>query len=344
MKHPIYLLLFLCFSFASAQIKGNATTISRQNVISAPSLGNAESYGNAYGKKMNTFRQQNLVPNPTITIDVKALNNIVADAYTAVFNLVQIGETAEDTNRLMNERVNNVKSALTAQGIFSKDIIIDVISFVPVYETVVEKKLFSKTYSEVPKGFELQQNLHIKFTKVNQFEKILAACAKNEIYNLVKVDYFINNIEAVYTKLRTEILKTLKEKKQFYNDLGFDLTNYNPTMADMKYCHFPREFYKSYQAFNCVSLEAIKKPKGIVTAKKQTSYYYDPLSFKEYDVVINPSIVEPVIQIGMEIKLQYREKPKEPKPVVKEKIVTKNKYFILSKDGELKVTELKLEN
>ncbi|WP_290699061.1 SIMPL domain-containing protein [Lacinutrix sp.] len=346
MKNAIYLVLLLCFSFASAQIKGNATTISRQNVISAESLGNAKKYenANAYSKDKTVFRQQNLIPNPVITIDVKALNNIVADSYTAVFNLVQIGETAEDTNKLMNNRVNSVKNTLSSQGIFSKDIVIDVISFVPVYETVVEKKLFSKTYSEVPKGFELQQNLHIKFTKVNQFEKVLAACAKNEIYNLVKVDYFINNIEAVYTKLRAEILKTLKEKKQFYNDLGFDLANYKPTMADLKYCHFPREFYKNYQAFNSISLEAIKKPKGVVTAKKQTSYYYDPLSFKEYDVVINPSIVEPVIQIGMEIKLQYREKPKKPEPVLKEKEVIKNKYFVLSKDGELKATELKLEN
>ena len=340
MKNTFYLVLLLCFSLASAQIKGNATTISRQNVIQAEDLGNA----NIYGNNINAFRHQNLIPNPTITIDVKALNSIVEDSYTAVFNLVQIGETAEDTNKLMNERVNDVKSALTAQGIFSKDIIIDVISFVPVYETVVEKKLFSKKYNEVPKGFELQQNLHIKFTEVNQFEKILAACAKNEIYNLVKVDYFIENIEAVYTKLRAEILKTLKAKKQFYLDLGFDLANYKPTMADTKYCHFPREFYKNYQAFNSISLEAIKKPKGIIQAKKQTSYYYDPLSFKEYDVVINPSIVEPVIQIGMEIKLQYIEKPKKPEPIVKEKEVIKNKYFILSKDGELKAKELKLEN
>ncbi|WP_452225144.1 SIMPL domain-containing protein [Lacinutrix chionoecetis] len=338
MKHTIYFTLLLFVSLATAQIRGNATTISRQNVIQAESLGNA----NIYSNNLNTFRHQNLVPNAMLTIDVKALNNVIADSYTAVFNLVQVGETAEETNKLMNDRVAKVISELSAKGILSKDIIIDVISFVPVYETVVEKKLFSKTYTEVPKGFELQQNLHIKFTKVNQFEKILSACANNEIYNLVKVDYFIENIEAVYTKLRSEILKVLKEKKQFYTDMGFDLATYKPTIADIKYCHFPREFYKSYQAFNSISLEAIKKNKGIVTAKKQTSYYYDPLSFKEYDIVINPSIVEPVIQIGMEIKLQYREKPKEEKPAEKE--VIKNKYFVLSNDGDIKVKELKLEN
>ena len=338
MKTKLHLVFLLICTIATAQIKGNAHTISRQNVMSSESLGNA----NIYGKNIEHFRRQTLTPNAYITIDVKALNNIVADAYTAVFNVVQIGETSEETNRLMNESVAKIKNELVSIGIPSKDFVIDVISFAPVYETVVERKLFSKKYREIPKGFELQQNIHVRFTKVNQFEKILSAFAKNEVYNLVKVDYFINNIEAVYTKLRAEILKVLKEKQKFYGDMGFDLSNYKPIIADMKYCYFPKEFYKNYQAFNSISMEAIKKKKGVLKAKKQTSYYYDPLSFKDYDIVINPSIVEPVIQIGMEIKLQYAEKPKEEKPEPKQ--VTKNRFFMVSDEGTINVKELKLEN
>lgn len=338
MKHQILIPLLLIALFGQAQIKGNASTISRQNIMSSEELGNAT----IYGKRIQNFRHQNLSPNAVITIDVKALNNVIADSYTAVFNVTQIGETSEETNRLMNDRVAKVKSTLLSKGILPKDFVIDVISFVPVYETVVERKLFSKKYNEVPKGFELQQNLHIKFNKVNQFESILSACANNEIYNLVKVDYFINDIQAVYKRLRVEILKILKEKQQFHNDLGFDLKSYKPLIADVEYCHFPKEFYKNYQAYNSISLEAIKKKKGIITAKKQTSYYYDPISFKDYDVVINPSIVEPVVQIGMEIKLQYHPKPKEQKPIEKE--VVKNKYFMISNDGAINIKELKLEN
>ncbi len=338
MKKYICLLLILTSSLVSAQIKGNATTISRQNIMSTTDLGNA----NIYGNQVRDFRQQNLIPNPVITLDVKALNNVIADSYTAVFNVIQIGETSEETNNLMKERIAKIKSELLSKGIYEKDFVIDVISFVPVYETVVEKKLFSKKYNEVPKGFELQQNIHIKFTKVNQFEKILSACADNEIYNLVKVDYFINDIQAVYKNLRIAILKVLKEKQQFYSDLGFDLKIYTPTIADTKYCYFPREFYKNYQAFNSISLEALNKKRGVLSAKKQTSYYYDPISYKDYDVVINPSIVEPVIQVGMEIKLQYSPKPEEPKPIEKE--VIKNKYFVISNDGAINIKELKLEN
>ncbi|WP_452226656.1 SIMPL domain-containing protein [Lacinutrix cladophorae] len=335
MKKLIFTTLIILYtSFNFGQIKGNAISISRQNIASKD-LGN----GYVYGNNRNHFQTKNIIPNPTISIDVKALSNIVATSYTAVFNITQIGETSQETNNLIKQRTQKLREELVTKGILANDFVIDVISFVPVYETIVEKKLFSKKYVEVPKGFELQQNIHIKFTKVEQFEKIIAACANNEIYNLVKVDYFIDNLQEIYKKLRIEVLKELKAKQEFYNDLGFDLSEYKPIIANNKYCYFPRDFYKNYQAFNSISMEALKQNKGIYQVKKQTSYYYEPISFRDYDVVINPTIVEPVIQIGMEIKLQYSPKPKEEKPMEKE--VIKNKYYIISPDGSIDIKEIK---
>ncbi|WP_103866309.1 SIMPL domain-containing protein [Aquimarina sp. I32.4] len=334
MKNITFAFLLLISSVISAQINGNVSSISRQNVV------HMENNSIIYRDQINQFRRQNLVPNPIITLDVKALHNIIADSYTAVFNITQIGKTSEETNRLMKNRMAKVKSELLANGIPEQDIILDVVSFIPIYETVVEHKIFSKKYNEVPKGFELQQNIHVKFTKVNQFEKILSACANNEIYNLVKVDYFIDNIQEIYSQLRVEILKTLKEKQQFYTDLGFDITLYKPTIADTQYCYFPKEFYKEYQAFNSTSIEAFSKKQGVQKTTKPISYYYDPLSFKDYDIVINSSIVEPVIQIGLEIKLQYTSKPQEPKSADKETVAPK--YFLISPNGTIDVKELKI--
>ncbi|WGD35416.1 SIMPL domain-containing protein [Olleya sp. YS] len=330
-----YLLLLLSFS-AQAQHKGNYNEgISRQNIAT----GNAVVYGHS-PKHMTP----NLNPSSTIIIDVRALQNVKANSYTAIFNVSQIGKTADSTNLLMNNRINNIKRELAQYGIFEKDIAIDVISFVPVYEVEVTKKLFSKTYTEVPKGFELQQNIHIQFTKTQQFENILTACAKNEIYNLVKVDYFIENIAEVYKNLQTKLLALIADKKEYYSILGFDLKDYNSIMADQKYCYFPKDFYQNYQAYNSISFQALKQDKGVTEAKKQTSYYYQPLSYENYDIVVNPSILEPVVQIGMEIKLHFTPKPKEQevKPEVKTEI--KHKYYVISPDGSIDVKELKTDN
>lgn len=331
----------LTFQMSFAQHKGNydetqdsKELISRQNVAHS---------GNApfYNPHVYTQTQANLNPSNTITIEVKALQNVLASSYTAVFNLSQIGETAEEANALSGERINSVIEKLKLIGIPENDMVVDVISFIPVYEVEVEKKLFSKKYNEVPKGFELQQNIHIQFKKASQFPNILTACAESEIYNLVKVDYFIENIAQVYKNLQTELLKLVEDKKSYYKTLGFDVSqNYNAYVADNKYCYFPKDFYKSYQAYNSISFEAIKKNKGVTTIKKPTSYYYQPITYENYDLVVNPSILEPVVQVGMHIKLQYSPKPKEEvKPVTKTEI--EHKYYVVSPNGSIDIRELK---
>ena len=336
----VLLLLFYCGTLL-AQHKGNynqiTQDISRQNILSA---GNATIYNPVVQQQVNKV----LHPSHLLTIDVKALQNVSATTYTAIFNLSQIGSTAEKTNHLMKQRIDSIKARLNTKGIAQKDIAIDVISFVPVYEVEVTKKLFSKTFTEVPKGFKLQQNIHIQFTKTNQFEAILEACAKSEVYNLVKVDYYIENIQEVYKNLQNQLLKLIENKKAYYKVLGFDLSQYDVAIADDKYCYFPKDFYQSYQAYNSISFEALKKDKGVTTAKKQTSYYYQPLTYESYDVVINPSILEPVVQIGMNIKLLYTPKPKEQKqePVTKTEI--DHKYYVISPNGTIDVKELNTKN
>jgi uncharacterized protein YggE len=340
MKLPHILLLACITSFISlnAQHKGNYNDkldISRQNIATA-------AYGNAYINIPSVQQQlQKLIPNNVISIDVRALKNVEATSFTAIFNLTQIGATAEETNSLANERIANVRAELARKGIPEKDIIVDVISFVPVYDIEVEKKIFSTKYNEVPKGFKLQQNLHIRFSKTRTFENILTACAKNEIYNLVKVDYFIEDIAAVYKELQKELLTLISEKKTYYKALGFDLSTYDARIADNKFCFFPKDFYQSYQAYNSISFEALKKPKNVTKAEKETSFYYQPLSYQDFDIVLNASILEPVIQIGMNISLQFTPIPEEKKqePITKTEI--KNKYYVISPDGNIDVKELK---
>ena len=341
-KRNLAIVILLCSTYIlAAQHKGNynqiTQDISRQNILTS---GNANIYNPVIQQQIHKV----LNPSNVLTIDVKALQNVSATTYTAIFNVSQIGPTAEKTNQLMKQRLDSIKYRLNNKGITQKDIAIDVISFVPNYEVEVTKKLFSKTYTEVPNGFELQQHIHIQFTKTNQFEAILEACAQSEVYNLVKVDYFIENIQTVYKNLQDQLLKLIEEKKGYYNTLGFDMSQYNVAIADDKYCYFPKDFYQSYQAFNSVSFDALDKKKPITSVKKQTSYYYQPLTYESYDVVINPSILEPVVQIGMHIKLLFTPKPKEKKEVPITETKIDHKYYVISPNGTIDVKELNTKN
>ena len=152
------------------------------------------------------------IKDDVIQIEVNSLMNVLADNYVAVFNVNQLGSTAELTNKIMNERINGLINDLISEGYPKESIYIDMVSFVPEYKYEVQKKLFSKTYNEVPKGFELQKNIHISYKNSNMLEKMISVCSKYEIYDLVKVEYYSNNTEIIYDSLRNESLKLIGKR------------------------------------------------------------------------------------------------------------------------------------
>lgn len=256
--------------------------------------------------------------------------NVEADSYTAVFHLTQVAETAETVDKLMNERINGLKAALTTLGISADEMETDIICLVPIFEYEEEKKIFSKKFIEVPKGFELKKNIHIRYTKSTMLDKIVTAAAQNEIYDLVKVDYSIKDMEAVYDQMRTQAITNYKKKLAMHKDLGIDLAAQYHVATDASNVTFPLECYSTYQAFSSSSLD---KGKSAKRAAKPTSYYYNPITPKGFDVVVNSSILEPVIQFTYDLQVKFViERP--VKPQVKQEVI--KKFFIITDNGVVK--------
>lgn len=175
------------------------------SLILAINLGRGQVMGN-YAEQQQTYQNINfsaqyrgvpkaatfVAPN-VLELNINALSNQKADSYTVIFTVYQAGKTAEETNRLLNERLQSLIQDLERQDIAQDDIYIDMVNFLPKYEYDRSKKIFSKkTFTEIPKGFELQKNIHIRYTDSNLLEKIVTAAARQEIYDIVKVDYFVS--------------------------------------------------------------------------------------------------------------------------------------------------------
>ena len=118
------------------------------------------------------YKNQVYIPDNNISIEapsssesfisVKGLANVKADSYVAIFSVSQTGKTAEEVNTLIDGRINDALKKLKTKTNLTT--YVDMISFVPVYEYEVQKKIFSKkTYNEIPVGFELKKNIQILF-------------------------------------------------------------------------------------------------------------------------------------------------------------------------------------
>ena len=317
-------------------------------------LFNIQLFGQASGNVNYQYQVQlpdkpiniQLSTNEKDVISIKGLYNVKADAYVAIFSLTQAGKTAAEVNQLIDERINTVKFACENKAGVS--IFVDMISFVPVFEYDVVKKIFSKkTYNEVPKGFELQKNLHVRYKDPNFLNDLLTACSSAEIYDLVRVDYFSDSLEMVkkqmMNKAKLLIDERLKNKAKITSK---DYSAYDKEMWDGYKVVFPIEMYNAYQAYSCNSLKT-SESSGAQQAPKNTTHYYKPYFDKNFDFVVNPIIFEPVIQVMYEIRVKYTPVPKEVvKPIVKKEvqiqkeIQIQKEVVIVTQTGEIKTIGL----
>jgi uncharacterized protein YggE len=325
MKKILYTAYFLTLTtLVMAQATGN------KNYAKARDQGNAN-YNNGYSD--NTEMPQNIEPKVTLNqgnlvdLEVQILSNQKADTYVAIFNLTQMGETVDETNRLLTDRYNGFAQELQTVGVPKDAIYLDMISFVPLYEYETEKKIFSKTHNEVPKGFEMQQNVHIKYDDVSMMLKIMSVAAKYEIFDLVKIDYAVNNQEAVYIEMREKAVAHLVQEIELYVEkLGVDLESGYRIVGEEKQVSFPVDRYSSYNAFSNVSLGGTPEKGKVQDMYKPKTMYYDKIAYDNFDIVINPTVLEPAIQFMYTMKIQIAvSDPNNPTP----------KHIWLTPDGDL---------
>lgn len=319
---PLILLTFLFVSYISCH--GQAAGNSMYN----EAADNFKASVNYYDQNKN-YQQQNInaglytatatsyIINDTVfELSVNALMNVRANAYVALLGVSQVGESIDSCHRLLNERINNFIKQLQQTGIKKEDIFVDFVSQVPVFEYEVEKKLFSKKYNEIPKGFELKKNIHISYKYNDELDALLLIAAKNEIYDIIKVDYVINNMEAAYDSLRKASVKRLNEKAEDYKKLGVKFNPKFEVMAEDMRSIYPLERYRKYTAYNNSSITALKKSgvssTNITQSPKNATLYYDKLPYTGFEIVINPKVIEPVAQFTYSLRVRYVYKTEIP--------------------------------
>lgn len=305
-----------------------------------------------YGEQ-NQQQYQNIAPSPqfraipksaqlrddnVLEITINALSNQRANSYTAIFSVLQSGKTADETNSLLNNRLNGFLTALKNLGIPATDIYVDMVNFLPRYEYDVSKKLFSKkTYTEIPKGFELQKNVHIRYTKPALLDDIVTAAAQQEIYDIVKVDYFVDDPNKVYKELREAAFVYLNDIETRYRTIGIKLDSAYHITAENAWVAYPINRYEQYQAFSSQLLDQNDKNNAVVNAAdKPVSRFYNAIPANDYDIVINPEILEPAVQFSYNLIARYTLPAYQPEV----KTVVKKEFIMVTPTGEVKTLKV----
>jgi len=311
-------------------------------------LARAQAMGNLmYEQNSRIFFQQAEQPvkatvqGNMLVLEVNAMMNMRADSYLAIFHITQLGQSAEEADSLMNARIEGFTKRVKKDGVKEADVFADMLSFVPVYELETTKKLFSTTYQEVPAGFEIQKNIHVKFRDARILDKLVTAAAKEEIYDLVKVDFFVHQQSACYDTLRLFATKLLQQKLDNFDKLGLEVKESHRTAAEKNGAYFPLDRYTAYQSRTQTSLNSRRKGQVINDVKKSNTLFYNKVPYQNFDIVLHADITEPPVQYTYNLTMycqlpeafREKEKQKEVKEIMK--------YMLITPDGNVKELSMK---
>jgi uncharacterized protein YggE len=293
MKRSFLIALVIAFATLSAtgQESGN------RGVYGRPTERKSPSNGVIYGTE-----NKDLVP--VQFIEAYVLLNAAPDELIAVFGAAQEAPTAAESNQKVNAQIEQFLNAADKLGVTRSNVYVDMITQNRVYNFAPPAG--DGTIRERLSGFETKKTISIKYKDRSLLEKLIGAAAQASIFDLIKVDYVINDLSKIRNRLQEEASNVIKQKEENYaRSLGLKFRR-NAIFQETYATYYPSELYQTYTAAESGLVEPNYESRTrVVRERKSSTSYLEPLNRSAFDAVINSAGLEPVVQCTLYLKVRY---------------------------------------
>ena len=290
---PAVALFLFGFSPLHAQVSGNQAYRHSQY----------REYAEQQARSAAPRQPLNFLTDSTFIIAADVLMNVKADQFVTVFGVSQDGKTVEECNREIDRRIEAFLREVGRRGIKEEHMFVDVITQNRIYDYRIE----GSVATEHSPGFELKKNVSIRIDKHGQIEELILAAARHEIFDLVKVDYIVNDITGVQNLLLDRASEVIGRKLDRYSKMtGSSARRGAEIYAEDFRTRYPANGYKQYTAFESSSASSSYSAALIIkNSRKARTFYFDSVDMSGFDAVINPVILEPVVQFTLRLAVKY---------------------------------------
>lgn len=298
MDRIVIVLLLMCagHSVCLAQASGN--------IGYSQGGGNARARQNERNKRVLT--KEDAPQTATgMFIEASVLMNVKADEHVAVFGLAQECVTVPECNQKMDATVSQFSAGLRRLGIANGDIFVDFAAQNKIYDFQLEGGLAKERLA----GFELKKNITVRYQDKLLLDKLLVTAAQSKIFDLIKVDYVVRDTDSVHNRLAEEAARIIKQKMARHEKL-LDIKLQSPAQvfAERYSAYFPTEMYDSYTAYESENVSQTydrQERYTIQRARKSRTFFFNALNADGFDAVINPVVIEPVVQFTLYLRVNY---------------------------------------
>jgi uncharacterized protein YggE len=294
----IYVSLFACIMAVAAEVQAQNSG----NVVYSES--NRAEANRRLAKGSVALGAISMPDNSGMIIPAHVQINVKADEYVAIFGLSQEGRTIQDCNQKLNAQVEKFTGELKNIGAKVDDLEVDHTTQTRTYDY----KIAGNVANESVAGFIVKKTVSVHFKGKEWMNKLMAAAAKSDVYDLIKVDYLVNNAAAVREKLFEEGVRIIKEKAGRYDKtLGLKFRSQLQIIREDYNTIFPTEAYDSYTAFESgrVSESEYSNRNRVKEARKNETFFFNAQDPGNFDHIINPVVTEPVVQFSLYLQIKY---------------------------------------
>jgi len=276
-------------------------------------VGGNVGYGQAGGRaraeqneraKRQLTREEMPPTDTSMFVDANVLMNVRADEFVATFGVAVEAETVEACQEKMNATIAAFTEALKPLDIGPGAFFVDFTAQTRVYDYKVEGSLAREHLA----GFELKKTVAVRYRDKALIDRLVVAASRAKVYDLVKVDYVVTDLAPIQERLAEAAAAVIKAKAARHERLlGIKHQAPPQVYAERSSAYFPTEMYDSYTAgeSEAVSGGPDRARTTVQSLRKSRTFYYNPLSADGFDRVINPVVLEPVVQFTLYLKLRY---------------------------------------
>lgn len=288
---------------AAAQMGGGSAAFGQQT------SGGQEALARERAKR--SLSANDVPPAGTMFVDASVLMNVLATEFVAVFSVSNEGTTLADARLKSEQGIQAFQRSLEGLGVKPADMFVDFVAQNRIFGYDIE----GEVAKERVVGFEVKKNVSVRYRANKMLDRFIAAAAQAEIFDLVKVDYLVHNLAAIQTKLMEEATRVVRRKVANHERLLGTKLKAAPQVYIERYeSYFPTEMYSSYVAQESERVSTGFRPNFMIQgARKPRTFYFDALSAKSFDSVVNPVVIEPVIQFTLYLRVKYAMATSPPK-------------------------------
>lgn len=254
--------------------------------------------------KRQLTREEMPSTDTSMFIDASVLMNVRADEFVATFGVAEEAETVEACQARMDATLAAFTEALKPLGVGPEALFVDFAAQTKVYGYKVEGNLAREQLV----GFELKKTVAIRYRDKALIDRLVIAASRAKVYDLIKVDYVVTDLAPVQERLAEAAAAAVKAKATRHERLlGIKLRAVPQVYAERSSAYFPSEMYDSYTAgeSEAVSGGPDRSRTTVQSLRKSRTFYYNPLNADGFDRVIDPVVLEPVVQFTLYLKLRY---------------------------------------